>query len=174
MTLVLFRTRRRDECSRLQEVRRRVRKSRQKEAAGAADAGLMQIERSEEGFRSWRESSRRMERVGALCKDEWMAEVHLGRDRKKPGTARVPTRVRPMRSYRLSGTEASLIQYSPSRDTLRVWWSPTSLGLGIVCSCVIQVRKLAMTAGFVCLLKPTWLSLMRTKLSPPFIDRVVV
>ncbi len=48
MTLVLFRTRRRDECSRLKEgVRRRVRKSRQKEAAGAADAGLMQIEWSE-------------------------------------------------------------------------------------------------------------------------------
>jgi hypothetical protein len=45
ITLVLFRTRRRDECSRLREgVRRRVRKSRQKEAAGAADAGLMQIE----------------------------------------------------------------------------------------------------------------------------------
>ena len=50
MTLVLFRTRRRDECSRLKEgVRRRVRKSRQKEAAGAADAGLMQIEWSERG-----------------------------------------------------------------------------------------------------------------------------
>ena len=45
MTLVLFRTRRRDECSRQKEgVRRRVRKSRQKEAAGAADAGPMQIE----------------------------------------------------------------------------------------------------------------------------------
>src|SRR5215469_14136983 len=44
LTLVLFRTRRRDECSRLKEgLRRRVRKSRQKEAAGAADAGLMQI-----------------------------------------------------------------------------------------------------------------------------------
>ena len=43
VTLVLFRTRRRDECSRLKEgERRRVRKSRQKEAAGAADAGLMQ------------------------------------------------------------------------------------------------------------------------------------
>ena len=50
VTLVLFRTRRRDECSRLKEgVRRRVRKSRQKEAAGAADAGLMQIEWSEGG-----------------------------------------------------------------------------------------------------------------------------
>ena len=50
MTLVLFRTRRRDECSRLKEgVRRRVRKSRQKEAAGAADAGVMQIEWSEGG-----------------------------------------------------------------------------------------------------------------------------
>ena len=50
ITLVLFRTRRRDECSRLKEgVRRRVRKSRQKEAAGAADAGLMQIEWSEGG-----------------------------------------------------------------------------------------------------------------------------
>jgi hypothetical protein len=45
---VLFRTRRRDECSRVQEgVGRRVRKSRQKEAAGAADAGPMQIEWSE-------------------------------------------------------------------------------------------------------------------------------
>src|SRR6266700_281506 len=50
ITLVLFRTRRRDKCSRLKEgVRRRVRKSRQKEAAGAADAGLMQIEWSERG-----------------------------------------------------------------------------------------------------------------------------
>ena len=48
VTLVLFRTRHRDECSRLKEsVRRRVRKSRQKEAAGAADAGPMQIEWSE-------------------------------------------------------------------------------------------------------------------------------
>ena len=50
MTLVLFRRRRRDECSRLKEkedVRRRARKSRQKEAAGAAVAGLMQIEWSE-------------------------------------------------------------------------------------------------------------------------------
>jgi len=45
---VLFRTRRRDGCARLKgSVRRRVRKSRQKEAAGAADAGLMQIEWSE-------------------------------------------------------------------------------------------------------------------------------
>ena len=51
VTLVLFRTRRRDECSRLKEgVRRRVRKSRQKEAAGAADAGLMQIEWSKRGL----------------------------------------------------------------------------------------------------------------------------
>src|SRR5260370_11029030 len=50
VTLVLFRTRRRDECARLEEgVRRRVRKSRQKEAAGAAGAGLMQIEWSERG-----------------------------------------------------------------------------------------------------------------------------
>jgi hypothetical protein len=48
MTLVLFRTRGRDECSKfIGGVRRRVRKSRQKEAAGAADAGLMQIEWSE-------------------------------------------------------------------------------------------------------------------------------
>jgi hypothetical protein len=51
ITLVLFRTRRRDECSRLKEgVRRRVRKSRQKEAAGAADAVLMQIEWSKRGL----------------------------------------------------------------------------------------------------------------------------
>ena len=48
VTLVLFRTRRWDECSRLKEgVRGRVRKSRQKEAAGAAGAVLMQIEWSE-------------------------------------------------------------------------------------------------------------------------------
>ena len=39
MTFVLFRMLRRDECSRLKEgMMRRVRKSRQKEAAGAADA----------------------------------------------------------------------------------------------------------------------------------------
>ena len=50
ITLVLFRTRRWDECSRLKEgLRHRVRKSRQKEAAGAADAGVMQIEWSERG-----------------------------------------------------------------------------------------------------------------------------
>jgi hypothetical protein len=79
MTLVLFRTRRRDECSRLKEgERRRVRKSRQKEAAGAADAGLMQIEWSEEGCRSSRESSRPVEEESAQrCKDESMAEVSL-------------------------------------------------------------------------------------------------
>ena len=60
LTLVLFRTRRRDECSRLKEgVRRRVRKSRQKEAAGAADAGLMQIEWSEGEVLKWRESARK-------------------------------------------------------------------------------------------------------------------
>jgi hypothetical protein len=54
-----FRTRRRDECSRLQEgVRRRVRKSRQKEAAGAADGGLMQIE--------W--SKRRVQKFTGLVK----------------------------------------------------------------------------------------------------------
>jgi hypothetical protein len=51
VTLVLFRRRRRDACSRLREgVRRRVRKSRQKEAAGAADAVLMQIEWSKRGL----------------------------------------------------------------------------------------------------------------------------
>ncbi len=50
MTLVLFRTRRRDERLSLKEgVRRRVRKSRQKEAIRAADAGLMQIEWDEGG-----------------------------------------------------------------------------------------------------------------------------
>jgi len=50
VTLVLSRTRRRDECAMLKEgVRRRVRKSRQKEAGGAADAGLMQIEWTERG-----------------------------------------------------------------------------------------------------------------------------
>ena len=47
---MLFRTRRQDECSRLKEgARRRVRKSRQKEAAGVADAGLMEIEWSQRG-----------------------------------------------------------------------------------------------------------------------------
>ena len=63
---------------------RRVRKSRQKEAGGAADAGLMQIEWSEEGCRSWRESSGPVQKEPAhLCKDESMAEVSLGEDRKK-------------------------------------------------------------------------------------------
>ena len=65
-------------------VRRRVRKSRQKEAAGAADAGLMQIEWSEEWCRSSRESSRAVEEESAhLRKDESMAEVSRGPDRKK-------------------------------------------------------------------------------------------
>jgi hypothetical protein len=64
-------------------VGRRVRKSRQKEAAGAADAGLMQIEWSE-GWRSSRESSRPVEEEPVpLCKDESMAEVSRGGDRKK-------------------------------------------------------------------------------------------
>ncbi len=45
ITLVLFRRRARGEQSGAeQKVGARVRKSRQKEAAGAADAGLMQIE----------------------------------------------------------------------------------------------------------------------------------
>jgi hypothetical protein len=48
VTLVLFRMRRRDECLRLEKnVGCRVRKSRQKEAADAVDAGLMQFEWSE-------------------------------------------------------------------------------------------------------------------------------
>ena len=47
---MLFRTRRRDEYLRLKEgVGRRARKSRQKEAAGAVDAGLMQIEWGKRG-----------------------------------------------------------------------------------------------------------------------------
>ena len=85
MTLVLFRTRRRDEYLRMEEgVRRRVRKSRQKEAAGAADAGLMQIECSEQGCRSSRESSRPVEKKPAhWCEHESMAEVSLGGDREK-------------------------------------------------------------------------------------------
>jgi len=59
---------------------RRVRKSRQKEAAGAADPGLMQIEWSGRGCRS----SRRVEEQPThLCQDEWMAEVSLGGDSKK-------------------------------------------------------------------------------------------
>jgi hypothetical protein len=48
VTLVLFRRRARGELSGAeQRIGARVRKSRQKEAAGAADAGLMQIEWSE-------------------------------------------------------------------------------------------------------------------------------
>ena len=72
MTLVLFRMRRRDEYSRVKKgVRRRVRKSRKKEAAGAADAGLMQIEWSEQGCRSSREWSRPVEqKSGHLGKGE--------------------------------------------------------------------------------------------------------
>ena len=86
VTLALFRTRRRDECSSLKEgMRRRVRKSRQKEAAGAADAGLMQIEWSEaEGCRSSRGSSRMMEEGAAhLCKDKSKAKVSLGGEQEK-------------------------------------------------------------------------------------------
>ena len=72
MTLVLFRTRRRDECFEAEgRCGRRVRKSRQKEAAGAAGAGLMQIEWSERGCRSSRESSGPVEEKPThLCKDE--------------------------------------------------------------------------------------------------------
>ena len=44
---MFFRTRRRDDAKSEKTRRRRVRKSRQKEAAGAADAGPMQIEWSE-------------------------------------------------------------------------------------------------------------------------------
>jgi hypothetical protein len=85
MTLVLFRTRRRDECSRLREgVRRRVRKSRQKEAAGAAGAGLMQIEWRERGWRSSLESKKPSEEKPAhLCEHGSRAEVSLGGDSKK-------------------------------------------------------------------------------------------
>ncbi|PYX12537.1 MAG: hypothetical protein DMG84_21495 [Acidobacteria bacterium] len=51
MTLVLFRRRAPGELSGAeQRVGARVRKSRQKEAAGAADAGLMQIEWGEVAF----------------------------------------------------------------------------------------------------------------------------
>ena len=72
-------------AQRLKEgVRRRVRKSRQKEAAGAADAGLMQMNGASEGCRSSRESSRPVEeKAGHLCEHESMAEVSLGGDRKK-------------------------------------------------------------------------------------------
>jgi hypothetical protein len=85
VTLVLFRTRRRDECSRLREgVRRRVRKSRQKEAAGAAGAGLMQIEWRERGWRSSLESKKPSEEKPAhLCEHGSRAEVSLGGDGKK-------------------------------------------------------------------------------------------
>jgi len=55
-------------CKAEESVRRRVRKSRQKEAAGAVDAGVMQIEWSEEGWRSSLESSRPVEENPAhLC-----------------------------------------------------------------------------------------------------------
>jgi hypothetical protein len=85
MTLVLFRTRRRDECSRLKaDVRHRVRKSRQKEAAGRRTRDLCKLNGASEGCRSPRESSRPVEEEPAhLCKDESMAEVSLGGDRKK-------------------------------------------------------------------------------------------
>jgi len=88
MTLVVFRTRRRDECGRLKEsVGRRVRKSRRKEAAGAADAGPMQIEWSEaEELKLGGVVKAAGVAAAHLCKDESMAEVDLGRDRKKmPG-----------------------------------------------------------------------------------------
>ena len=62
MTLVLFRMRRRAEGSTLKEgVRRRVRKSRQKEAAGVADAGVMQIVWSERGVQKFAGSVKAVE-----------------------------------------------------------------------------------------------------------------
>src|SRR5947208_13528846 len=84
MTLVLFRTRRRDECTRLREgVRRRVRKSRQKEAAGAADAGLMQIEWSEGEVLKFAGVVKAVERDSTqTCKDDLLDEMSLGGDRK--------------------------------------------------------------------------------------------
>ena len=65
-------------------MRRRVRKSRQKEAAGAADAGVMQIEWSERGVEKLAGLVKigRGE-VGATAQNESMAEVSLGEDRKK-------------------------------------------------------------------------------------------
>src|SRR5215469_15769239 len=52
-------------------VRRRVRKSRQKEAAGAADAGPMQIEWANEGCRSsWELSEPMHQEPTALCAQE--------------------------------------------------------------------------------------------------------
>ena len=65
-------------------MRRRVRKSRQKEAAGATDAGLMQIEWGEGGV--WKFAGvvkTGGERGGGQCNDELMAEVDVGRDIKK-------------------------------------------------------------------------------------------
>jgi hypothetical protein len=65
-------------------VRRRVRKSRQKEAAGAADAGLMQIEWSEaEGLKLGGVAKAAGVAASALCKEELKAEVSLGGDGKK-------------------------------------------------------------------------------------------
>jgi hypothetical protein len=85
MTLVLFRTRRWDECSSLKEGgRRRVRKSRQKEAAGPADAEPMQIAWSEGGCKGSLEPSMPVkEKAAHLRKGESVTEVGLGGDSKR-------------------------------------------------------------------------------------------
>ena len=65
-------------------MRRRVRKSRQKEAAGAADAGLMQIEWSEGEVLKFAGVVKAVEADSAQpCRDDLLEEVSLGGDRKK-------------------------------------------------------------------------------------------
>ena len=65
-------------------MRRRVRKSRQKEAAGAADAGLMQIEWSEGEVLKFAGVVKAVAADSAQpCKDDLLDEVSPGGDRKK-------------------------------------------------------------------------------------------
>jgi hypothetical protein len=82
LTLVLFRTRRRDECLKPKEgVGRRVRKSRQKEAAGRRTRALCKLNGAREGCRSAEEGERRRvrRRVAVRCDPVRRSEEGIGR-----------------------------------------------------------------------------------------------
>ena len=85
MTLVLFRTRRRDECSRLREVWGvAFEKAVRRKPLARRTRDLCKLNGASQGCRSSRGSSKPVEEEPAhLCKGESMAEVSLGGERKK-------------------------------------------------------------------------------------------
>jgi len=64
------------------------------------------------------------EGVGALCKDEWMAEVHLGRDRKKMSGWKGDTLRREALKRSECGAWAS--------DFMQPWPGAVENGVGVV------------------------------------------